>query len=103
MLPKREEIGIGKMICAIGEFYPQVVQSRILPGVRARKSQKVPANKLILWCYFPTVTPEMDGSALIRAASGFKTMLHIRGDRGHPCLMPLGIANGQESISSTYT
>lgn len=46
------------------------------------------ANKLILWCDLPTVTPEMDGPALIRAASYSLTMLNIT-----PCLVPLVIAN----------
>lgn len=56
------------------------------------------ANKFMSWGLSWRGKPVILGWDLILSASGSIRRLKIEGDRGHPCLVPLDMAKGIESI-----
>ena len=54
------------------------------------------ANRQILWEVEATSNPLTSGLDLIKAAKGSIAKANIKGDRGHPCLVPLPIGKVSE-------
>lgn len=47
--------------------------------------------------------PKMLGLDRTLSASGSISRLKMRGDRGHPCLVPLEIEKGSDNLEEQYT
>lgn len=61
------------------------------------------ANRLILYVLWPISKPVILGFCLMCSTRGSMSRLKISGDNGHPCLVPLIMANGWDIISAENT